>query len=148
MRLKWLGLLAVLLLAIPSTHSRGETLTAAKLGQKISDVSFVDAVGKKVFLNDQRGTKATVVVFLSFECPVSTSYSTLLTEMKKRYAERGVTFLGICASESETPASVAKHVAEFSLGFPVFCDNQQNAVSAFKAEKTPEAFLLDHNLVL
>jgi peroxiredoxin len=148
MRLKWLSLLAVLVLAVPSSPSRGEALTAAKLGQKISDVSFIDATGKKVLLPDQKGTKATVVVFLSFECPVSTSYSTVLTDMKKRYAERGVTFLGICASELETPASISKHVADFSLGFPVYCDSQQNAVSAFKAEKTPEAFLLDHNLVL
>ena len=128
--------------------ARGESLTSAKLGQKIADVSFADVTGKKISLADIKGTKATVVVFLSFECPVSTSYSPVLTEMKKRYADRGVTFVGVCASESETASSIAKRVAEFSLGFPAYCDNHGLAIAAFKAEKTPEAFVLDHNLVL
>ncbi len=125
-----------------------DALTAAKLGQKIGDVGFVDAAGKKVTLDELKGAKATVVVFLSFECPVSTSYSPVLSDMKKHYADRGVNFVGVCASEAETPASVAKRATDFALAFPVYCDSQGLAVSAFKAEKTPEAFLLDHNLVL
>ncbi|HXY37335.1 MAG TPA: redoxin domain-containing protein, partial [Planctomycetaceae bacterium] len=148
MRLTGIVAAAVLVFAAQSGSAPGESLTSAKLGQKIGDVNFVDAAGKKLALTDLKGTKATVVVFLSFECPVSTSYSPVLSGMQKRYADRGVTFVGICASEAETPASVAKRVAEFSLGFPVYCDNQGLAVAAFKAEKTPEAFVLDHNLVL
>jgi len=139
---------AALVFAAQWGFARGESLTSAKLGQKIADVSFADVTGKKISLADLRGTKATVVVFLSFECPVSTSYSPVLTEMKKRYADRGVTFVGICAGESETAASIAKRIAEFSLGFPVYCDNHGLAIAAFKAEKTPEAFVLDHNSVL
>ena len=68
--------------------------------------------------------------------------------MKKHFADRGVSFVGVCASEAETPASVAKRATDFALAFPVYSDCQGLAVSAFKAEKTPEAFLLDHNLVL
>ena len=125
-----------------------DALTAAKLGQKIGDVGFVDAAGKKITLDELKGAKATVVVFLSFECPVSTSYSPVLSDMKKHYADRGVSFVGVCASEAETPATVAKRATDFALAFPVYSDSQGLAVSAFKAEKTPEAFLLDHNLVL
>jgi peroxiredoxin len=148
MRLSWIVAGAALVLAAQCDSSRAESLTGAKLGQKIGDVTFVDAAGKKTALADLKGTKATVVVFLSFECPVSTSYSPVLTEMKKRYADRGVTFVGVCAAESENPASIAKRATDFAIGFPIFSDNQGLAVAAFKAEKTPEAFLLDHNLVL
>src|ERR1700728_2841567 len=109
-----------------------DALTAAKLGQKIGDVGFVDAAGKKITLDDLKGAKATVVVFLSFECPVSTSYSPVLSEMKKHFADRGVSFVGVCASEAETPASVAKRATDFALAFPVYSDCQGLAVSAFK----------------
>jgi peroxiredoxin len=139
---------AALVFALSGAPSRADSLVGAKLGQKIEDVSFVDASGKKLALADLKGAKATVVVFLSFECPVSTSYGSVLTDMKKHYADGGVTFLGVCASDSETPASIAKRVTDFSLGFSVYSDAQGQVVGAFKAEKTPEAFVLDHNLVL
>lgn len=148
MRLTWIVVGVALVCAGQTAPSRADALTAAKLGQKISEVGFVDAAGKKLTLNDLKGAKATVVVFLSFDCPVSTSYSPVLMEMKKHFADRGVNFVGVCAAESETPASIAKRATDFALGFPVFSDNQAAAVTAFKAEKTPEAFLLDHNLVL
>jgi cytochrome oxidase Cu insertion factor (SCO1/SenC/PrrC family) len=66
MRLTWVVLGTALVFAAQSAPSRGDTLTAAKLGQKIADVTFVDAAGKKTPLADLKGTKATVVVFLSF----------------------------------------------------------------------------------
>src|SRR5580700_1305851 len=148
MRLSCVVAGAALVFAAQCGSSRAESLTGAKLGQKIGDVTFVDAAGKKITLDELKGAKATVVVFLSFECPVSTSYSPVLSDMKKHYADRGVNFVGVCASEAETPATVAKRATDFALAFPVYSDSQGLAVSAFKAEKTPEAFLLDHNLVL
>jgi peroxiredoxin len=139
------GTLSAGALADPSA---AEDSAAPKLGRKIADVRFVDAAKKKVALYDFKDKKATVVVFLSFECPNSTGYSPVLADMAKRYTEQGVAFVGICCTEGETAESVAKHAEEFKLGFPVYHDSQAAAVAAFKAETTPEAFLLDHNFVL
>src|SRR6476660_742803 len=63
-------------------------MVAAKLGQKIADVTFTDAAGKKASLYDLKGKKAVVAVFISFECPVSTSYSPVLADLAKRYADK------------------------------------------------------------
>lgn len=131
-----------------SGKALSESLAAAKLGQKIADVNFADRTGKTVALSSLQGKKATVVVFLSFECPISTSYSPVLADLAKRYADQGVAFVGICCTDGQTAESVAKTAEEFKLGFPAFCDAQGAAVAAFKAEKTPEAFVLDHNAVL
>ena len=128
--------------------SAAEDSAAAKLGRKIADVAFVDAAGKKVTLYDLKGKKAVAAVFLSFECPNSTGYAPVLADMAKRYAEQGVAFVGICCTEGETAQTVAKQAEEFKLGFPVYHDGRGAAVAAFKAEMTPEAFLLDHNFVL
>src|SRR6185312_9605536 len=45
-------------------------------------------------------------------------------------------------------AKVAKKAAEFKYPFPVFSDSKLVVADAFKAAITPEAFVLDHNLVL
>jgi len=129
------------------TAARAEE-PAAKLGQKISDVKFTDAAGKGATLYDHAGKKGTVVVFVSFQCPVSTSYSSVLADMALRYAEQGVGFVGVCSSGDETPESLAKLAEEYRLGFPVYRDENGAAVAAFKAEKTPEAFVLDQHSIL
>src|SRR5438309_1384225 len=118
---------------------------APKLGQKIANVTFATADGKKASLYDLKDKEAVVAVFLSFDCPNSTGYAPILADMAKKYAERKVAFVGICCGEDDTPASVAKHAEEFKLGFPVYKDDQGAAVEALKAGHTPEAFLLDHN---
>jgi peroxiredoxin/mono/diheme cytochrome c family protein len=120
----------------------------AKINKKIDNVAFKDAAGKTVSLYDVHDKKALVVVFLSFECPVSTSYSEPLADLAKTYAERGVAFLAVSALEEEDAATVARHAQEFKLPFPAYRDEHHAAVDAFKAETTPEAFVLDHNFVL
>ena len=139
---------AATVVGLLSAPAGAEEIESAKLGQKMSDVSLIDHTGKKATVHDLAGTKATVFVFLSYECPISTSYSTTLTEMAKRYGEKGVSFVGLCASEAETAESVERQAREFKLGFPVFHDPHGTNAGLFKAEKTPEAFVLDHNLVL
>ena len=71
----------------------------------------------------------------------------ILAEMDKRYSDKGVRFVGVCPGDEDAVA-VATHAKEFKLSFPVYKDEKAAAVAALKAEKTPEAFVLDHNLVL
>src|SRR5262245_14823009 len=115
----------------------------AKLNKKIDNVVFKDAAGKALALHDLEGKKAIVVVFLSFDCPVSNSYAQPLADLAKGYAERGVAVLGVCPGD-EDAAVVAKQVQEFKLPFPVSRDERGALADAFKAEVTPEAFVLDH----
>jgi peroxiredoxin len=138
----------------PASLSRSERATAAdqspasKLGQKIDNLIFKDAAGKPMTLYDFKDKKAIVVVFLSFECPISTSYSPVLADMAKTFAERGVAFLGICSQEDEDAAQIARHARDFQLPFPVVKDENYRASKTLKATTTPEAFLLDRRFVL
>jgi peroxiredoxin len=120
----------------------------AQLNQKIANVTLKDAAGKTTSLHDLKGKKATVVVFLSFDCPVSTSYSQPLAELAKQYAKQGVAFLGLTVNQDETPAQVAKQARAFDLPFPVYLDRKLAAADALKADVTPEVFLLDCDFVL
>jgi peroxiredoxin len=119
-----------------------------KLGKPVHHIAFHDAAGKAFALDDLRDKKAIVVVFLSFDCPVSTSYAQPLADLAKKYGGRGVEFLGVCCAEDESAAQVAKHAAEYKLPFPVFKDDGCTAADAFKASLTPEAFVLDSQHIL
>jgi peroxiredoxin len=148
MRLVSFAVVAASVFGLSAQSAWAAEVEAAKLGQKITDVTLVDHAGKKTSLHDLAGSKATVVVFLSFECPISTSYSAALADMAKRYGDKGVALVGLCASEAETAESVERQASEFKLGFSVFHDLHGTNAGLFKAEKTPEAFVLDHNLVV
>src|SRR5262249_55961094 len=114
---------------------------------KIDNVAFKDG-GKTVALYDLKDHKAVVVAFLSFECPVSNGYMPVLAELHKEYAAKGVAFLGVCSGEDIDAATLARRVAEFKAPFPVYRDEKQAALQAFKAQVASEVCLLDGDFVL
>jgi peroxiredoxin len=119
----------------------------AKLNQAIDNVRLTDSAGKAFNLHDLKDKKAVVIVTLSFECPVSNSYSSALSEMARTYEPRGVAFIGVVCDG--TPAKeVAANAEKSHLTFPIFADEKHTAADALKAEVMPEAFVLDHNFVL
>jgi peroxiredoxin/mono/diheme cytochrome c family protein len=120
----------------------------AKLGAAMPNLTFRDESGKSFALHDLKDQKAIVVVFLSFECPVSNSYCALLADMVKEYGKHGVSFIGLTVNEDDNRADVAKHAKDFNLNFPVFKDEKLTAADALQADCTPETFVLDGNYVL
>src|SRR5581483_10213401 len=92
--------------------------------------------------------KAIVLVFLSFECPVSNSYAGPLADMVKEYGKHGVTFWGLTVGDDDTPAQLAQLARDFNLNFPVFHDEKLRAADALQAGFTPEVFVLDGDYVL
>lgn len=127
--------------------SAEEPASKARLNQKIADVGFKDADGKAATLAGLKGEKATVLVFLSFECPVAASYAQPLADLAKTYGPKGVAFIGVCPCE-EDAAAVAKQAAEYKLPFTVYLHGAVEAVAAVEADFTPEAFVLDSERTL
>jgi peroxiredoxin len=138
--------LAATLLAIVAARAADE-LPTDKINTKIDRLALTTPDGKPFAVTSLQGKKAVVVVFLSFDCPVSTSYCTPLTEMAKGYADKGVAFVGVVAGD-EPLDSLAKRAAEYKLGFPIYADPKLAAADALKATTVPEAFVLDHNFIL
>lgn len=120
----------------------------AKLGEKMPNLTFKDDKGKTYRLYELENKKAIAIVFLSFECPVSRSYSEPLSEIAKEFGKFGVTIWGLTTNEDETPEQIAKAAKQFDLAFPVFKDERLRAAEALKADFTPEVFVLDGSFVL
>jgi len=139
--------LTVLAAAVFSAALYAETpLVTDKLGKKIENVPVLGLDGKPAQLNVAGSQKAAVIVFLSFDCPVSNSYATTLSAMQNEYGAKGVAFHAV--STADDAVEVKKLVAEFKLSFPTYLDPKLDATDAFKATTTPEVFVLDHNSML
>jgi peroxiredoxin/mono/diheme cytochrome c family protein len=148
-----MGMAAVICLtsacfAVGLSASAQEKAPRDKLGKRICGVVFTDVGGKHQPLDDLKGKKAVVVIFLSFECPVSTGYAPVLAELANTYGKRGVAFVGVSVGEEETAAQTARQARELKLPFPVFADRSGATAAAFRAAITPEVFVLDSDLVL
>src|SRR5216683_5568170 len=144
--LRFLLLAAAVLLC--SGHALPEGPSVDKVNKKIDNLTFKDADGKAFSLYDHKDKKAVVVVFVSFDCPVSNSYAPVLAELHKAYADKGVAFLAVNSTDGLDAAKVAKQAAEFKYPFPVFKDADHQAADVLKATVASEAFVLDANFVL
>src|SRR5262245_3123011 len=115
----------------------------AVIGTKAPSPNLPGLDGKPVKFDTLRGKAATVVVFISFECPVSNSYATQLNELAKDSAAKGVTVVLVCPAD-ESPEAVTKAAAaSFKPTMPVLIDSKKEFATALKAAATPEVFLLD-----
>jgi peroxiredoxin len=132
-------------LASPSWADKPDDVD--KLNTKISSFTL-DHAGKPWSLDSVRDRKAVVVVFLSFDCPVSNSYASTLTELYRKHEDKGVAFVAVNSSDDLSTAELAKQAAEFKLPFPVLMDDRFKVADLFQAKVAPEAFVLDHNRVL
>ncbi|HWG47723.1 MAG TPA: redoxin domain-containing protein [Gemmataceae bacterium] len=144
-----LAVVPIALFTLTDSFARADSdMVVDKLNKKIDNIKLKDAHGKQVSLYDLKDKKAVVVLFLSFECPVSTSYAPILAELAKTYGEKQVAFVAVNSSDDGDAAQIAKQAAEFKLPFPVFKDERFRAADAFKADRVPSAFVLDRNFVL
>ena len=143
-----LPILTVLIVLIGASLRADSDVVVDKLNKKIDNITLKDAAGKPRSLYDLKDKKAVVVVFLSFECPVSTSYSSVLAELAKTYRDKQVAFVAVNSSDDGDAAQLAKQAAEYKMPFPVFKDESFRAADAFKADIVPSAFVLDRNFVL
>jgi peroxiredoxin/mono/diheme cytochrome c family protein len=117
-------------------------------GAIVADFSLKDIHRRPRSLGDFKDKKAFVVLFVDTECPVANLYVPTQIELHRKYAGKGVQFLAINSSSQDSFASVSAYAQERAVPFPVLKDFEQHVADAFGAMRTPEAFVLDANLVI
>jgi peroxiredoxin len=143
--LPWLALLVSLSGARPAWAAAPPP--GFRLGKQIENVRLKGVDGKVRELHGLKSPAAVVVVFLSFECPVSTSYTATLNELARKYGPRKVVFLAVCPTD-DSAAALAREARAYRLGIPLFRDAHLEVARAFRARRVPEVFVLDRSLVL
>lgn len=98
----------------------------------------VDLSGKQI---DPLQTKAraTVLLFVRTDCPITNRYAPELRRIANEFKGRGVAFWLVYPDKSETPASISKHIAEYQFPGTPLRDPGQVLVRRARVTIAPEA---------
>lgn len=117
--------------------------SATEIGQLVADFTLSDTSGKKHSLSSLKGEKATVLIFISTQCPVSNGYNERMEKLAADYRAKGVNVIGINANAPESLDDIKAHAAKNNLTFTILKDAGSHVADQLGATNTPEAFLLD-----
>ncbi len=109
---------------------------------KIPNLHLHGAGGKDIDLHGLKDHQAIVVVFFSFECPISLGYTATLNDLARLYGPRKVAFVAICPV-SAGPSALAREAKSAKFELPLYRDSHFTAARAFGTRILPEAFVLD-----
>lgn len=116
---------------------------APMLGGEQLAISLKAPSGKLVEPLANHGQKATVLFFLTTECPIGNLYSPEISRIVQHYKKAGVTFHSVYAHESA--AEITNHQREYKLSLSALLDPQLKLAKLTGATVTPEACILGPN---
>lgn len=111
------------------------------VGSKVDVINVTDH-GSAVSINPAKA-KATAVVFVSVQCPVSNAYNERMNAIYKDYTSKGVQFAFVNANSSEDVRAVDAHAKEHNFAFKVLKDENNVLADKLNAQFTPEVFVFD-----
>lgn len=113
------------------------------IGQKVEGFELHDFRGKVHQLGDYDDKKLVVAVFMGIECPLAKLYAPRLEELSQEFSPQGVQFLMIDSNQQDTITELGAFARINKLTFPVLKDPNNAVADLFRAERTPEVFVLD-----
>lgn len=101
-----------------------------------------DLSGKPVTV-DPSGHKATVLIFITHECPIANRYAPEIGRIFADYHKKEVQFFRVYVEEHDYLAEISEHGKEFGLRMPGLVDYQKVLAKKVGATVTPEAAIFD-----
>jgi len=128
-------------------------LETIELGSKAPSFSLPGVDGKTTGLDEFRGKTAVAVIFSCNHCPYVKKYEDRIVEVQRDYAAKGVQLIAINSNETQNyPEDDFPHMVERAkekgFNFPYLRDEDQAIARAYGPARTPEVFLLDHDLMI
>lgn len=124
------------------------------LGTKAPDFNLVDTKDNiQKSLNELKGTKGTLVMFICNHCPFVIHVNKQLVQLAKDYKSKGINLIAISSNDVENypqdgPEKMKQHATDNSYIFPYLYDQTQDVAKAYDAACTPDFFLFDADLAL
>ena len=85
-----------------------------------------------------------VVAFLGTECPLVKLYGPRLQKLSDEFGDR-VAVIGLNANTQDSMTEMTAYAERHGIKFPLLKDLGNKVADQFKAERTPEVFLLDQD---
>src|SRR5690554_1983333 len=123
-----------------------------ELGFSAPQFKLKDTISGKIMgLEDIRGEKATLVMFICNHCPYVIHVRPELIRLANDFKGRGVGFIAISSNDAErypedSPEKMGELGRELQFPFPYLYDETQEVAKAYDAVCTPDFALFDSKL--
>lgn len=109
----------------------------------IFSFTLKDSYNKDFAFAQLKKNKASVLVFLSPECPLCQSYSLTLNELQQKFAASNIRFYGLVPDKSFSDATVNAFAKQYKITMPLLRDSEQKVTRYTGATITPEVVVLN-----
>jgi peroxiredoxin len=111
------------------------------------DFSLKNVNGNMFSLNDYRNAKGFIIVFTCNHCPFAKLYPKRLNKLNKKYHHKGFPLLAISSTDTilyaeDTYDNMVIKANKEKFTFPYLYDSAQSVAKLYKAERTPQAFVI------
>ena len=118
-------------------------------GKKAEDFKLKSIENKIISLNDIKGKKATLIMFICNHCPYVIHYHHEIQRLAGDYAEI-LNMVAISSNDIENypqdgPDKMSELWKDLGLSFPYLFDSTQEIAKKYKAECTPEFYLFNRS---
>ncbi len=113
------------------------------VGAHVSDAAGRDLDGAQRGWRSGRGEKATVIALTSITCPLCRKFGPSLARVEAAYRERGVKFVFVNVSGTDSTADMRKQVADLGFKGLYLDDAEQRIAARLDAHTTTEVFVVD-----
>lgn len=123
-----------------------------EIGKAAPDFSLKDTVtGSICVLNNLKGDKGTVVMFICNHCPYVVHIIDGLIDLANDYNERGISFVAISSNDADKypqdgPDKMKEYATQLNFPFPYLYDETQEVAKAYAAACTPDLYIFDTQL--
>lgn len=124
------------------------------LQTKAPDFNLIDTVsGKTLSLENIKGKKGTVIMFICNHCPFVIHVNPALVSIASAYAEKDIGFIAISSNDAvnypqDNPENMSIHAKNEGYTFPYLYDKTQSVAKAYDAACTPDFYVFDEKLKL
>lgn len=124
------------------------------LGTVAPAFSLPDTVSGNTFSLEQlRGEKATIVMFICNHCPYVKHINSQLVKLANDYLPKGIRFIAISSNDAtaqpdDAPDKMKEAAAKEGYPFPYLYDESQAVAKAYDAACTPDFYIFDGTLKL
>lgn len=124
------------------------------LGTSAPGFKLPDTVsGKEMDLQQIRGEKGTLIMFICNHCPFVKHVNPELRRLGEEYQDKGISLVAISSNDvlnypDDSPELMAKTAFEAGYTFPYLYDESQEVAKAYDAACTPDFYLFDEDLTL
>jgi thiol-disulfide isomerase/thioredoxin len=108
----------------------------------IPNIPLFDLKGNIFRINQLHKYKATVIFFLSPECPLCQSYTLTINQLIKKYNGKPIQFIGVIASKDFSVDDILSYKRNYKLNLNLVRDAKSLLAKKLGATITPEVFVL------